>query len=181
MVTFDGPLANIGSSLCDCDSSEQELTHLQKELSRLISEVEVLRLLQATRAWLCNPNTTKSSHRQRSTDLLKGMNDTNAKPRFGQLNGLSVKEILFIAAIYTTLGFGKLSENVFSSLLRVVPKFLSASHLPPRWFLRNEFQIAVASAAPPGSAFKKGEFPLSSHDHVTHSPARLSGVRKNCT
>ena len=95
------------SILWDFQSSEQDLKHLKKELSSWTSELEVLRLLQATRTWLCNHTNAKMSsiYQHRSTDFLKGMNDTNAKPRFQRLFDLDLKEILFIAATYTALGF----------------------------------------------------------------------------
>jgi hypothetical protein len=73
---------------------------------------------------------------------------------------------LFIAATYTALGFNKLPEDVFRSLLSVVPKFLSASRLPSRWALRSEFQIAVATAATPGSVLKKSMSSPCSHNHL---------------
>ena len=156
------------SILWDFQSSEQDLKHLKKELSSWTSELEVLRLLQATRTWLCNHTNAKMSsiYQHRSTDFLKGMNDTNAKPRFQRLFDLDMKEILFIAATYTALGFNKLPEDVFRSLLSVVPKFLSASRLPSRWALRSEFQIAVAIAAPPGSVLKKSMSSPCSHNHL---------------
>lgn len=154
MRTIDQVLAQLDlvkKDISNLKLDDSEYSRLQTKFSEVSSQLAVNQSLSNTISELNKDSTPIARRQSRIEKFIKVVFGGEKRPssgdstRWERLHVLDCEPFFLIAASYTPVDVGKMSENDFKCLLATAPTRLN--ELPTGWLFRKEFQLAVAAHA----------------------------------